>query len=84
MKNPLTPSGIEPATFGFVAQHLNHCATAILNRLVITLVLEYSVTSNITTSVFNETPLGAGIIVLILAHPVYKIRIVQEPNTLEL
>jgi len=29
MKNPLTPAGIEPATFRFVAQHLNHCATAI-------------------------------------------------------
>ena len=27
MKNPLTPAGIEPATFQFVAQHLNHCAT---------------------------------------------------------
>jgi len=26
IKNPLTPAGIEPATF--VAQHLNHCATA--------------------------------------------------------
>jgi len=26
MKNPLTPAGIEPATFRFVAQHLNHCA----------------------------------------------------------
>jgi hypothetical protein len=24
-----TPSGIEPATFWFVAQHLNHCATAV-------------------------------------------------------
>ena len=23
----MTSSGIEPATFGFVAQHLNHCAT---------------------------------------------------------
>ena len=29
MKNPLTPTGIEPATFRFVAQHLNHCATAV-------------------------------------------------------
>jgi len=29
MKNPLTPAGIEPATFGFVAQRLNHCATAV-------------------------------------------------------
>ena len=29
-KNPMTPSGIEPATFRFVTQHLNHCATAVL------------------------------------------------------
>jgi len=29
MKSPLTPAGIEPATFLFVAQHLNHCATAV-------------------------------------------------------
>jgi len=29
MKNPLTPAGIEPATFRFVAQHLNHYATAV-------------------------------------------------------
>ena len=25
----MTPSGIEPTTFRFVAQHLNHCATAV-------------------------------------------------------
>ena len=25
----MTPSGIEPATSRFVAQHLNHCATAV-------------------------------------------------------
>jgi len=25
----MTPSGIEPATFRFVAQHFNHCATAV-------------------------------------------------------
>jgi len=31
-KIPTTPSGIEPATFRFVAQHLNHCATAVSNR----------------------------------------------------
>jgi len=28
-KFPTTPSGIEPATFRFVAQHLNHCASAV-------------------------------------------------------
>ena len=38
MKNPLTLAGIEPATFRFVAQHLNHCATAALG---ITLILFY-------------------------------------------
>jgi hypothetical protein len=27
MKNSMTPSGIEPATFRFVAKYLNHCAT---------------------------------------------------------
>ena len=27
----MTPSGIEPATFRFVTQHLNHCATADLD-----------------------------------------------------
>jgi len=29
MKNPMTPAGIETATLRFVAQNLNHCATAI-------------------------------------------------------
>ena len=29
MKYPITPAGIEPATFGFVVQHFNHCATAV-------------------------------------------------------
>jgi len=29
MKNLKTPAGIEPATFRFVAQHLNHCDTAV-------------------------------------------------------
>ena len=28
----MTPSGIEPATFRFVAQHFNHWATAVPER----------------------------------------------------
>ena len=28
-KIPVTPAGSEPVTFRFVAQHLNHCATAV-------------------------------------------------------
>ena len=28
----MTQAGIEPATFRFVAQHLNHCATAVPTR----------------------------------------------------
>ena len=31
-KIPMTPAGIEPATFWFVAQHLNHFVTAVLVR----------------------------------------------------
>jgi len=40
MKNPLTPAGIEPATFRFVAQHINHCATAQSRVLVLNLSME--------------------------------------------
>ena len=29
MKNPITSAGIKPATFRFLAQHLDHCATSI-------------------------------------------------------
>jgi hypothetical protein len=32
-KIPMTPSGIEPATFRFVAQYLKHCATAVPTAL---------------------------------------------------
>ena len=35
MKNPLTPAGIEPATFRYVAQRLNHCATTVPIHLVL-------------------------------------------------
>ena len=34
-KIPMTPAGFEPATFRFVAQHLNQCATAVPWRYII-------------------------------------------------
>ena len=39
MKNPLIPAGIEPATYRFVAQLLNHCATAVVSGAVMKLSL---------------------------------------------
>jgi hypothetical protein len=41
--NPMTPSGIETATFRFVAQYLNHCATAVpdLQKMKIKLLTEH-------------------------------------------
>ena len=36
MKIPMTLGGIEPATFRIVAQHLNHCATAVPQKALST------------------------------------------------
>jgi len=41
MKNPVTPGGIEPATFQIVAQHLNHCATAVPMYICISWKIKY-------------------------------------------
>ena len=30
----MTPAGIEPVTFRFAAQHLNHCATVVLQVII--------------------------------------------------
>ena len=51
-KIPMTPAGIEPATFRFVAQHLNHCATAVPYPLE-------STTNFIFHHSFTRTPLSA-------------------------
>ena len=47
MKNPVTLAGIEPATFRFVAQHLNHCATAVPQLLeCITIIVQKQILWN--------------------------------------
>jgi len=38
-KIPMTPAGIEPATFRFVAQRLNHCATAVPFQIHIIIII---------------------------------------------
>jgi len=43
-------SGIEPATFRFVAQHLNHCATVVLGRVIVLLLFERRVLRKIFDS----------------------------------
>jgi len=59
MENPLTPAGIEPATFPFVAQHLNHCTTAFrqlnpYNLQIITTICSATAICNRKTSrIFN-------------------------------
>jgi len=35
----MTPDGIKPATFRFVAQHLNHCATAVPFIIIIIIII---------------------------------------------
>ena len=60
MKNPLTLAGIEPATFQYVAQHLNHCATAVIYCirwfLTISINILYKVVFNPKHMTFSNSP----------------------------
>jgi len=53
IKNPLTSAGIEPETFRFVAQHLNHCATAVppyalvMSEILLIIFHSYKISHNI-------------------------------------
>jgi len=53
MKNPLTLAGIETATYRFVAQHLNHCATAVPSTALTSLEITNEETIVMTSSSGN-------------------------------
>ena len=59
----MKPSGIEPATFRFVAQHLNHCATAepsievssfLYYNFSVTILSKYIFISNICIQIISQ------------------------------
>jgi hypothetical protein len=52
MKNSMTPSGIEPETFVFVAQNLNHCDTAVPKNKNRYGIIETFATVSLITSLF--------------------------------
>ena len=58
-KIPMTPSGIELATFRFVAQHLNHCATAVplLKRSIWNFTLLCTCLSDLDKFRYNSCPI---------------------------
>ena len=39
----MSPAGIKPATFRFVAQRLNHCVTAVPGYLVVTYIFVHAI-----------------------------------------
>ena len=53
-KIPMTPSGIKPATFRFVAQHLNHCAIAVPQPPTITY-SKFQTLSNVHTEINSDS-----------------------------
>ena len=53
-KIPMTPSGIKPATFRFVAQHLNHCATAVPHSPTVDLHVRWNRVTADTRSLYTN------------------------------
>jgi hypothetical protein len=68
-KIPMTPPGMEPATFWFVAQYLNHCATISGPHIwyYISVIKSRQANFNVDTHKFNKTP--ALYVIHKLSHP---------------
>ena len=49
----MTPARIELATFRFVAQHLNHCATTVLHTYIVRLILHNVTTESSRKSTYD-------------------------------
>jgi len=64
----MTPSGIEPATFRFVAQHLNHCATAV--PICVSRILKWILQNEFVNVCFGSLGLGpvTGIFVMFCTY----------------
>ena len=56
----MRPAGIEPATFRFVAQHLNHCATAVPVQIIKLLIMLSFLHSPVTSSLLGQEAWGNG------------------------
>ena len=68
----MTPAGIEPATFRFVAQHLNHCATAVPQQILVLNILNTLYTLRFFSSkcsLFHNDNLFGSCIIHILYRP---------------
>ena len=49
----MTPSGIKPATFRFVAQRLSHCATAVPQQIILRIFIYCTVKYNTVNNLFR-------------------------------
>ena len=79
----MTPAGIEPATFRFVAQHLNHCATAVSKIIVGFENIQYEMCykdSNYSSDIYIYIYMYIYIYVYIYIYNIYIVALVKLVN----